>query len=44
MNIAVVGSGGYIAGYLIQQLDKDPQINSVLKIGKRKESDIILDL
>ena len=44
MNIAIVGSGGYIAGYLMQRLDKDPKVKSVLKIGKRKESDIILDL
>lgn len=44
MNIAVVGSGGYIAGYILQQLNEDSQIKPVLKIGKRKESDLILDL
>ena len=44
MNIAVVGSGGYIAGYLIKRFEKEPLIKSVLMIGKRKESDIIFDL
>ncbi|MDE6616275.1 MAG: NAD-dependent epimerase/dehydratase family protein, partial [Lachnospiraceae bacterium] len=43
MNIAIAGSSGYIAGFLVDSFKNKPEINRILKIGRTK-SDIILDL
>ena len=42
MKIAVVGSNGYIAGYIVKRLSK--QAEMILKIDKSLEADVYLDL
>lgn len=44
MNIALVGSTGYIAGYLLESFSKERNIDKVLKIDKHEFVDIYLDL
>lgn len=44
MNIAIVGSSGYIAGFLIERLSKEPNIEKVLKIDQKEDVDEFLNL
>lgn len=44
MNIALVGSSSYIAGFLLRQLEKQTYIDNVVKIGKSFYTDMYLDL
>ena len=44
MRVAIVGSSGYIAGFLIQRFNNMPNIESVLKIDKTDDADVYLDL
>ena len=44
MKAAIVGSSGYLAGYLIRKLERDKDIETVLKIGRTGAPDIPLDL
>ena len=42
--MAVVGSSGYIAGYILERLNSEKYIQKVLKIARSLEADIFLDL
>lgn len=44
MNVALVGSSGYIAKYLIEQFETESQIDRILKIGRSEKADQYLDL
>ena len=44
MKVAIVGSSGYIAGYLIDGFSKEPSIEQILKIGQNEDADEILNL
>jgi dTDP-4-dehydrorhamnose reductase len=44
MKLALVGSGGYIAGFLLESFEHAPYIESVLKIGQNENADEYLDL
>lgn len=44
MKIAIVGSSGYIAGYLIKKFKEDNNIEEILVIGRSEKADIFLDL
>jgi dTDP-4-dehydrorhamnose reductase len=44
MKIAVVGSSGYIAGYLIESFSKDPTTEKILRIDQTEEADEYLNL
>lgn len=44
MNVALVGSSGYIASYIIQRLEKESDIDSILKIDQDEKADIKLNL
>lgn len=44
MNIALVGSSGYIAGFLLQRFEKEEHIAKVLKIGQDQDVDAYLNL
>lgn len=44
MNVAIVGSSGYIASFLIDRLLKDPEIDRILKIDQTPEADASLNL
>ena len=44
MKTAIVGSSGYIAGFLIERLQKEPMIESILKIDQTPEADVHLNL
>lgn len=44
MKVAIVGSSGYIAGFIIQRLENNPMIESILKIDQTTDSDCSLDL
>ena len=44
MNVAVTGSGGYIAEYLLRRFEKEKCIDSVLKLGRTEQADEYLDL
>lgn len=44
MKVAVVGSSGYIAGFLISRLQQEDSVGTILKIGQTTESDEMLDL
>lgn len=44
MRIALVGSSGYISGYLIEAFSKDSSIEQILKIDQDNSADVKLDL
>ena len=44
MNVAVVGSGGYIAKYIIERLEQGPSVTNILKIDQNESADAYLDL
>lgn len=44
MKAAIVGSSGYIGGYLYRRLSADPGIEEVLCIDQGDDADIVLDL
>lgn len=44
MNIAIVGSSGYIAGYLIKELKKSSSINTIIGIDQTEGADLYLNL
>ena len=44
MNVGIVGSTGYIAGYLIRYLEKQEQIKTIIKIDRSDSADFYLDL
>lgn len=44
MNIALVGSSGYIAGFLLKRFEEENYINSVLKIDQSDGADVHLNL
>ncbi len=44
MKVAVVGSGGYISGFLIRALAKDKDVEQILKIDQYSEADVFLNL
>lgn len=44
MNIALVGSSGYIAGFLLKRFEEESHIDSVLKIDQSDEADVHLNL
>ena len=44
MKAAVVGSSGYIAGYLLQRLKEIKEVDTLLRIGRKQDADYLLDL
>lgn len=44
MKLAVVGSSGYIADFLLKQLEQKKEIKKILKIGRSETADAYLDL
>lgn len=44
MKTAIVGSSGYIAGFLLQRFSEEPFIESTLKIDQTEEADVFLNL
>ena len=44
MKIALIGSSGYIAGFLLKRFAEDPMIDCVLTVDQNKEADIYLNL
>ena len=44
MNVALVGSSGYISGFLLDRMENDADVESVLKIGRSEATDVYLDL
>ena len=44
MKTAIVGSSGYIAGFILQRFSTEPEINSVVKIDRNSSADVYLDL
>lgn len=44
MNIAIVGSSGYIAGFIIERLKKENIVESILKIDQTDTADAYLNL
>lgn len=44
MKVAIVGSSGYIAGYLRKRLSKNTNIDEILKIDQIGATDVYLDL
>lgn len=44
MKIALVGSSGYIAGFLLDRMRNDADVESVLKIGRSEPAGVYLDL
>lgn len=44
MKAALVGSSGYIAGYILERFTKEKDIESVLKLDRNQEADAFLDL
>ncbi len=44
MKIAIVGSSGYIAKYLIERFEKESDIETILKIDQTPEADAFLNL
>lgn len=44
MNVAVVGSSGYIAGYLIKHLLNEEKVHKILRIDRMNEDNAFLDL
>lgn len=44
MKVAIVGSTGYIAGYLIDRFKKEESINQILRIDQHESADEYLNL
>jgi len=44
MNIAIIGSSGYIASYLFQRFSSEAQIEHILKIDQTEDADVYLNL
>lgn len=44
MNVALVGSSGYIAGFLLERFEREPVISKILKIDRNELADMYLDL
>lgn len=44
MKVALVGSSGYIALYLIKRLQKEAYVDQIIKIDQTKDTDLYLDL
>lgn len=44
MNVAIIGSSGYISGYLIDSFGKQKNINKMVKIDRSELADYYLDL
>lgn len=44
MNIAIVGSSGYISGFLIKKFERCKNINKVIKIDQNDSADLMLNL
>lgn len=44
MKIAIIGSSGYIAGYLLKRFQEDPDVEAILRIDQVGEVDALLDL
>ena len=44
MNVAVIGSSGYIASYLIPKFHENQKIEYVMKVGETEDADFLLDL
>lgn len=44
MNVAVVGSSGYIAGFLLKKFEQEESIGNVLKIDQNEDADAYLNL
>ncbi|MEZ3435949.1 MAG: sugar nucleotide-binding protein [Lachnospiraceae bacterium] len=44
MRIAIIGSAGYIAGYLYERLSKSKEIETLWRIGRGEKADFLLDL
>lgn len=44
MNIAVVGSSGYIAGFLLKRLNSEAHVDRILKIDQTTAADVYLNL
>lgn len=44
MKVAIVGSSGYIAGFLMKRFEKEAIVDSVLKIDQTPEADVHLNL
>lgn len=44
MKVALVGSSGYIAHYILTRFEKEHEIEFVLKLDKNNEADVYLDL
>ncbi len=44
LNVAIVGSEGYIAQFLLKRLQTEKSVESVLKIDKSDNADVYLDL
>lgn len=43
MNIAVVGSSGYIASFLIERFRQDENVEQILKVDQKSDADVMLD-
>ena len=44
MKIALVGSSGYIAGFILKRFSEEAKVNSVLKLDRDEKSDVYLDI
>lgn len=44
MRAALVGSSGYIAGYILKRLNEEPEIESVLKLDRNADADAYINL
>lgn len=44
MNVAIVGSSGYISGFIIDRLKKEKMIDGILRIDQNNDADAYLDL
>ena len=44
MNVAIVGSSGYIAGFILEKLKQEKYIKQIVKIAHDEFADKYLDL
>lgn len=44
MNVAVVGSSGYIAGFLLQRFEKETFVDKIIKIDQNESANVFLNL